>query len=241
MQNEDELLIDDIHKMKRRLFRRNVIIAFFVLVCVWFFFSPGPFLETRDFFYYLVFGGKMTVDKPVLYLYPEQETDVTVTLGSSDDITVSYPLYDKAWRVMARPDGTLIDDNNRSYNYLYWESDTDDFEPDFSEGFCVRGSDTAVFLEEQLSYMRLSDGEQDDFITYWLPRMQENPYNLISFQFGNYDEYEDLHISPEPDCLIKVFMAYKPLDEPVEIAPQALSGAERCGFTAVEWGGMECK
>lgn len=221
--------------------RKNTVILLLALTVISFLLLGGWFTEIVAWCNEMAEGGPQTIDKPVLYLYPEQETDVTVTLGSSEDITVSYPSYDKAWRVTAWPDGTLMDDDNRSYNYLYWESDTDVFEPDFSEGFCVMGSDTAVFLEEQLSYMRLSDKEQDDFITYWLPRMQGNPYNLISFQFGNYDDYEDLRISPEPDCMVKVFMAYKPLKEPVEIAPQALPGAERCGFTVVEWGGMEAK
>lgn len=207
-------------------------------------YCPSIFDRFYDWCDDIVIGedqDSVCIEKPLLYLYPAQETDVTVTLGSQDDIMVSYPTYDGSWSVKAQPDGILVDSGNRSYNYLYWESDTDSFEPDFSTGFCVKGSDTAAFLEEQLSYMRLSDKEQDDFITYWLPRMQGNPYNLISFQFGNYDEYEGLHISPEPDCLIKVFMAYKPLEEPAEIAPQALPGAERYGFTAVEWGGMEAK
>lgn len=234
--------------LKSKLRTKNIIIVFLLIVlfCVLWkarFFSDIFIWQNEIKLQIMEHNGygKQTIDKPVLYLYPEQETNVTVTLGSSDDVTVSYPSYGDAWHVTAQPDGTLVDSGNRSYNYLYWESDTDKFELDFSTGFCVKGSDTAAFLEEQLSYMRLSDKEQDDFITYWLPRMQGNPYNLISFQFGNYDEYEDLHISPEPDCLIKAFMAYKPVEEPVEIAPQALPGAERYGFTAVEWGGMEVK
>lgn len=232
---------NDMNISKRRSIIKNVVIIILCVIIMFLFFHSCLYNDMVKWFMDLGEGGEQLIEKPVLYLYPEQETNVIVTLGSSDDIAVSYPSYDGSWDIKAQPDGTLTDSSNRSYNYLYWESDTDDFEPDFSTGFCVKGSDMAAFLEEQLSYMRLSDKEQDDFITYWLPRMQRNPYNLISFQFENYDAYEKLDIDPVPDCMIKAFMAYKPLREPVEITPQALPGAERYGFTAVEWGGMECE
>ena len=38
-------------------------------------------------------------------------------------------------------------------------------------------------------------------------------------------------------ALESVDMQYKPLDEPIEAAPQTLTAPERKGFTAVEWGG----
>ena len=78
-------------------------------------------------------------------------------------------------------------------------------------------------------------------IVYWLPRMEANPYNLIAFQFDTYTDHARLTITPEPDTLIRVFMAYRPLEKAVEIAPQTLTAPERTGFTAVEWGGAECK
>ena len=49
------------------------------------------------------------------------------------------------------------------------------FLPDFSRGFVVRGSDTAAFLREKLAYMGLTPREYNEFIVYWLPRMQNNP------------------------------------------------------------------
>ena len=112
---------------------------------------------------------------------------------------------------------------------------------DFSAGFCVAGSNTAAFLEDALEQLGLSRAEANEFIIYWLPRMQENAYNLIAFQHEAYTESARLTITPEPDTLIRVFMAYRPLEKAVEIAPQTLTAPERTGFTAVEWGGAECK
>ena len=42
---------------------------------------------------------------------------------------------------------------------------------------------------------------------YWLPRMQGNAYNLISFQSDRYTETARLTIEPEPDSVLRVFMA----------------------------------
>ena len=114
-------------------------------------------------------------------------------------------------------------------------------EYDFSSGFCVPGSETAEFLEDALGKLGLNRTEANEFIIYWLPLMQENAYNLIAFQHEAYTESARLTITPEPDTLIRVFMAFKPLSAPVEIAPQTLTAPARTGFTAVEWGGAACR
>ena len=177
-------------------------------------------------------------EKPVIYLYPEAETDVTVRLDYAGDLTCTYPAYDGAWRVAAAPDGTLTDERGQTYRYLYWEG-TDNVQYDFSEGFCVPGSETAAFLEDALAQLGLTRAEANEFIIYWLPQMEQNAYNLISFQSDAYTDAAKLTITPQPDTLLRVFMAWKPLTKAVEIAPQTLTAPERTGFTAVEWGGAK--
>ena len=177
-------------------------------------------------------------EKPVIYLYPEAETDVTVRLDYAGDLTCTYPAYDGAWRVAAAPDGTLTDESGQTYRYLYWEG-TDNVQYDFSEGFCVPGSETAAFLEDALAQLGLTRAEANEFIIYWLPQMEQNAYNLISFQSDAYTDAAKLAITPQPDTLLRVFMAWKPLTSAVEISPQPLTAPERTGFTAVEWGGAK--
>ncbi len=180
-----------------------------------------------------------TTEKPVLYLYPEEMTRVNVTLDFDGTLTSTYPAYEDGWTVDASPDGTLTDpDTGRQYYCLFWEGVTDTAY-DFSTGFCVAGADTAAFLEEALAQLGLTDQEAGEFIIYWLPRMEGNPYNLISFQTTAYTDGAALAIDPAPDTLIRVFMAWKGLDGPVEVEPQSLAAPERTGFTAVEWGGAE--
>ncbi|MBE6540893.1 MAG: hypothetical protein E7672_00375 [Ruminococcaceae bacterium] len=178
--------------------------------------------------------------KPVIYLYPESETNVQVKLTFDGRLTCTYPLYNDGWTVTAFPDGTLFDGQGQMYNYLYWEGETD-VRFDFTKGFCVKGSDTAEFLEDALEKLGLTRREANEFIVYWLPIMQNNAYNVISFQSDVYTNAAKLEITPEPDTVIRVYMAWQASDEYVEIEEQILTSAEREGFTVVEWGGGEVK
>lgn len=177
--------------------------------------------------------------KPVIYLYPEEETTVTVELDYDGVLTSTYPAYEDAWTVLARPDGTLTDpDTGREYYCLFWEGESDrDY--DFSEGFCVAGADTGAFLEQALSELGLTEREANEFLIYWLPQMEDNAYNLLSFQHEAYTDHAGLTITPQPDSVLRVFLAWQPLAEPVEIAPQTLDPFQRDGFTVVEWGGCQ--
>ncbi len=179
--------------------------------------------------------------KPVIYLYPEEETQVSVSLDFDGQLTSTYPAYEDGWTVEASPDGTLTDPaTGRQYYCLFWEG-IGPTEYDFSAGFCVAGENTAAFLEDALADLGLTEKETNEFIIYWLPKMEHNPYNLISFQTEAYTDSAVLTIDPAPDTLIRVFMAWQGLDQPVEVEPKTLTTPDRTGFTAVEWGGAEIK
>lgn len=177
--------------------------------------------------------------KPVLYLYPEEETTVSVRLDYNGQLTTTYPAYEDGWTVTAHPDGTLTDPaTGRDYYCLFWEG-ISPVEYDFSEGFVVPGEETAAFLEGALAQLGLTEREANEFLIYWLPRMEGNPYNLIAFQEEVYTQNAALTISPAPDTLLRVFMAWQGLEAPVEVRPQTLTPTPRTGFTVVEWGGAE--
>ncbi len=192
-------------------------------------FAPGtePALEYPEIVCY----------KPVIYLYPETETEVSVSLSLTGGITCSYPAYGDGWTVTAEPGGMLTDGQDRRYDYLYWEGTTA-FDTDMSRGWCVKGTDTAQFLEGVLPQLGLNDSETNAFIVYWLPLMQENAYNLISFDAAAYCDSAVLTVSPEPDTIIRVFMTYAPSEDFAQItAPELPDTPARNGFTLVEWGG----
>ena len=183
-------------------------------------------------------------EKPVIYLYPEKEMDVSVTLDLEGRMTCSYPEYGNGWNVTAYPGGKILDKGtSRYYDYLFWEGEQEMGGDVFEKAACVASEDTAAFLEEYLAASGLNDSEIDDFISYWLPKLQASPYNLISFPNEKYNEWAKLNVVPAPDTEIRVYMVFKPLDEAVEIPEdRALTLPERPdrkGFTVVEWGGTQ--
>lgn len=180
--------------------------------------------------------------KPIIYLYPTTETEITVKLGKPGNITTSYPIYNNGWTVLANPNGTLIDvKTGRRLYSLYWEGKHS--EPiKLDEGFVVEGSRVVEFLEEKLTILGLNEKESEEFIIYWLPELQKNKYNYI--RFADIDEINKnmpLELSKEPDTMIRVLMQYKALDKPIEVTEQNLKQVNRVGFTVVEWGGVEIK
>ena len=181
----------------------------------------------------------LVLEKPVIYLYPEVETDVEVRLRLDGQLGFTYPMYDDGWRVTAYPDGRLINHSDGcEYSYLFWEGNGN-VVFDMSSGFVVAGVDTVTFLREKLEYLGLLPKEYNEFIVYWAPMMESNAYNQITFQGKTYSDLAKLEILPAPDSVLRVFMVYKPLENPMTIPEQELEVFERTGFTVVEWGGAE--
>ena len=183
--------------------------------------------------------------KPIIYLYPQVNTDVVVKLGKPEDVLVSYPTYNAqtGWHVLAKPSGELVDlQDGRSLYALYYEGEA--FETVFKvegEGFVVKREDTTDFLEDKLAQLGLNEREAEEFIVYWLPKLNEHEYNYV--RFADADEIDramPLDINPQPNTVIRVMMTYKGLDEPIDVAEQQLPKTPvRNGFTAVEWGGSK--
>jgi len=177
--------------------------------------------------------------KPIIYLYPEEETKISVKLGYPNNITASYPKYINGWNVLAKPNGDLIDlDTNRKLYALYWEG-LNKIEFPTNDGFIVKGEDITKFLEEKLEILGLNEREAEEFIVYWLPIMEKNEYNYV--RFATQEEINKnmpIEFSKEPDTLIRVLMVFKGLDNPIEIEEQKLEKQVRKGFTVVEWGGV---
>lgn len=233
VQMEDNyVIITDMQK--NELSKRDVIFNLAYLVDA---FYLGDYNPAKHSYEYRFLGDYA---KPVIYLYPEEDTKVSISVDFTDGgaITCSYPEYNGGWNVTAMPDGTLYDENGDEYYCLYWEG-VGGASFDRSKGWCVVGKDTAAFLREKLLQIGLTAREANEFIIYWLPIMQENPYNIISFHTESYAAAVPLSVSPAPDSVIRVFMTFEASESPVEIAPQELPEYERNGFTLVEWGGIE--
>lgn len=184
-----------------------------------------------------------SIDKPIIYLYPTKEIEVSVKLLNSDKIIYSYPKYIDGWNVLAKPNGDLVNLDNERYLYsLYYESESVEEFNITQEGFVVKGEESTKFLEEKLEILGLNEREIEEFIIYWLPKLESNKYNYI--RFASQEEINKnmpLDINPSPDSIIRVLMTFKGLDNYIEVKEQQLVTPIRKGFVVVEWAGTEIK
>ncbi len=178
--------------------------------------------------------------KPVIYLYPEETTDMRVEVAPKGGFTFTEPEYGDGWEVTAYPDGTVLNHgDNKVYPYLFWEGRGGAYQS--PEKFWVVGKDRVEsFLVDTLLQVGLNENEIADFNEFWLPRMQSAPYYKIGFHGTKVmDALAPLDISVEPDSIFRILMDFEELQEPIqENPPEYLQPFARNGFTVVEWGGV---
>lgn len=181
------------------------------------------------------------VDKPVIYFYAQASTDVNVKLDVKGQLGFTYPAYNGGWNFTADPDGT-IHMNGKEYDYLFWDAKVPSYigDADTESGFIVHRDSLTSFFEEKLTTMGLNSREQEDFITYWCPRMQEHENYFVRFLFNDQcNSIAALNITPKPDQLFRVYMLWDDATGKNTVVPkeQTIPSTDRAGFTVVEWGG----
>jgi len=91
------------------------------------------------------------VRKPVIYLYPEEETNISVMVKPIGEFSFTYPKYEDQWNCTALPSGELHIEG-KSYNYLFWEAEQhiDDEQLRASANARIAKDDLVPFLEQSL-------------------------------------------------------------------------------------------
>lgn len=175
--------------------------------------------------------------KPVVYLYPQQKTKVTVKVGAN--ITKSDPIYNNGWEAVANPDGK-IQVGQTVFPYLFWEGMGLGKYPAIKSAKVVDRQSVEQTIKDDLKYIGLNEQETSDFIEFWMPKMPDSPYvRMTWFQNDELNKLAPLAISPAPDSVIRVFLDYQATFKADSKYPaQQLKQYERNGFTAVEWGGL---
>jgi len=215
---------------------------------------------------YQLLGG---CGKPVIYLYPQKNTEVRINFQDPVTLDLSIPLYNNGWNILAHPDGTLVDlqpqftncdlidvrkvgseyakdaCNRNQYPYIYWAGKnlTKNY-PRIDNGWIVAKDELNNFMSVKLTEVGLTEKEKSDMMDYWLPQMiaKNAPYYRISFLTTlQMNELVPMNIIPKPDKLYRLFLDYLPLSEKpsIKINAPTLPKIERGGFTVVEWGGLK--
>jgi hypothetical protein len=133
-----------------------------------------------------------------------------------------------------KPSGKI----NNEYDYLFYEAALPD-RWQYEEGWSVMINDLETFFRKNLTEYGFIDNEINDFINYWIPKLDDSPYYNIYPQYTDkVDELVTLHISKEPKSLMRMFYVIKesPLMKATDIPAPMIPEFERNGFTVTEWG-----
>jgi PKD repeat protein len=174
------------------------------------------------------------VYKPNIYLYPKENTNLCVSLDFPKGGTVvkSIPEYKNAWCVQVQTNGKI--DNN--YDYLFYES----AQPNIwqhEKGWCIAQENLQQFFTNDMQKRGFAQNEIDDFITYWIPLLNQTAYYTIYPQEKQtIDQVISLEFSKQPDVIYRLFYVLEAATEQKLLAEPQSSHFERNGFTAVEWG-----
>lgn len=237
--------------------------------------ESNPLLFIKDYWQRWVALGEYDIllpggcGKPVIYLYPEYPTEVSVQFLAPVQLTIDIPKYADFWKIIAYPNGLLsnlkpeftncqeINYKKRGseyaegackdniYPYLYWEGNAGYKNyPQINEGWIVKKNSLKDFLNDKLTQAGLNEKERNDFINYWLYEMlaKNTPYYRISFlQTDALNSLFPMAVFPQPDTILRIFLDYTPLSEEPSVLPkpQVLNRLTRNGFTLVEWGGLK--
>ncbi len=182
-------------------------------------------------------GSLMDDTKPVIYLYPEKQTSVTVKLSPKGRMTASIPAYGNGWNVNVKPSGSI----DGKYGYLFYETEIPAAEIYMPlQGFLVSYDGLAEFFDGILPEVGLQGQEIIDFKNWWLDgRLTPAKFYLIRLLDRNtIENIEPMTIDPKPDTVIRIRFLFTPLDSRIETLEPLIETPQRQGFTAVEWGGL---
>ena len=182
--------------------------------------------------------------KPVIYIYPTHKMEVNVKVHNKGEFSCTYPKYEEeeGWNVIADTNGKLINkSNSKEYDSLFWEAYFTNPGFKLDSGFVLSKEEVSNFLEDKLYYLGLRNQEITSFIQYWLPRLERSKYCIIKFLSEEYENVSRLEITPKPDCIIRVYILMKNINERISIPIQSLENlhCERHGYSVIEWGGSD--
>lgn len=195
------------------------------------FFSTGDRLvRTED----LILRDTM-VEKPAVYIYPEQAGvfQVELDFGSGVRLTASEPDYGEGWSVFVDRTGLI----EGSWDYLFYEVALKGA-PRIAEGWCFSWSELSAGLDRITRDLGLNEAEQRDFLTYWQERLPRREYYEIHPVCGeDLDPWVGLRIDPAPETTLRFWLFFQGGDTRVDLPAPEFSRVQRVGTTVVEWGG----
>lgn len=177
----------------------------------------------------------ITVYKPNIYIYPNKQIELSVKISFplGGRIVKSIPEYGEGWNINVDTNG-LIDG---TYTYLFYEST----QPDIWQkqyGWIIKNNELESFFRKNMEAYGFKDAEIDDFIDYWIPRLNDYAFYSIRPQTKILiNDVISLTISMEPDNLLRLFYVIKGENQIQDkLIEPAIDEFKRDGYFVTEWG-----
>jgi len=173
--------------------------------------------------------------KPNIYIYPKEQIQLFVKLDfpMGGKIITSIPEYGTGWNITVNTNG-LIDN---TYSYLFYESTQPDiWQKDY--GWIAKTDELEPFFRKNMADYGFTGREIDDFIDYWIPRLNNYSFYSIYPQTKQLiDKVIKLDLSKKPDNLLRLFYVVKGHNKLQEkLLEPTIADFIRDGYFVTEWG-----
>lgn len=173
--------------------------------------------------------------KPNIYIYPNEQIQLTVKLDFpiGGKVVTSIPEYGTSWNISVDTNG-LIDN---TYFYLFYEST----QPDIWQknyGWFLKKDELESFFRKNMGDYGFRGREIDDFIDYWIPRLNNYAFYSIYPQtkelINNVIQFD---FSKQPDNLLRLFYVVKGQNQlENQLIEPTIDSFMREGYYITEWG-----
>lgn len=176
------------------------------------------------------------VYKPNIYIYPEKEIYLNVTLDfpKGGKVIVSIPEYGNGWDISVDENGKI----NDKYDYLFYESSQPDVWQ-LEKGWVISRENLHDFFVENMSEYGFAGREIQDFTDYWIPRLTASGFYAIYPQTNSIiNSVIELNVSQEADNVLRLFYVIQETAEQINtnLASPKTEYFNREGFFITEWG-----
>ena len=173
--------------------------------------------------------------KPNIYIYPKEQIQLFVKLDfpMGGKIITSIPEYGTGWNITVDTNG-LIDN---TYSYLFYESTQPDiWQKDY--GWIAKTDELEPFFRKNMADYGFTSREIDDFINYWIPRLNNYSFYSIYPQTKQLiEKVIKLDLSKKPDNLLRLFYVVKGHNKLQEkLLEPTIADFNRDGYFVTEWG-----
>ena len=175
------------------------------------------------------------VYKPNIYIYPTEKTELVVKINFpiGGELETTIPEYGNGWNITVDTTGII----NDVYTYLFYESN----QPDVWQrnyGWFVNSENLDSFFRANLSEYGFKGHEIDDFINYWIPRLDSfSNYAIYPQTKKLIDEVIRLEFSIQPDRILRLFYVIDRQDQsPEKLKEPTIESFARKGYFVTEWG-----